>query len=310
MAKQKPLVAAVIVLISVLAPLRVSAFNLPPMNLGYTTFADGGVPPGPQPGISLSSYVNWFNATTFRDDKGDKLPGRNRVSALVNLNQLSALLPFKEPLTGGLLGGDLLIPLVGANISTTIGPPGGLRANTDALGDLIFGLQMQWNEHKLFGMPYLHRLQLVFSAPTGAFEKRFALNPGANLWTFNPYYAQSLWLLPLDLEISLRHHWLYSTENNETGIKPGQAYHLNYGVSYGLTRGVRVGLNGYYLQQLTDDVQSGRDIKHSKERVFSIGPGIVYLTPVISFVVNYFAECGVENRPQGFRVNGRFLYNF
>jgi len=304
------LIAVTSLLAVVLTSLGASAFNLPPMNLGFTTFADGGVPPGPQPGFSLSEYVNWFRATTFRDDQGDKLPGRNRASVLVNLHQLSALSPFKEPLTGGLLGGDILIPLVVGNLDTTIGPPGGLRANTAGLGDLIFGPQIQWNEHKLFGMPYLHRFEVSVSAPTGEFDQRFALNPGSNLWSIEPYYTQTLWLLPLDVEISLRHHWLYSTENNATKIKPGHAYHVNYAASYGLTRSLRVGVNGYYLQQLTNDAQRGRDIENSKERAFSLGPGIVYIAPAIVFVVNYFAEFGVENRARGFRFNARLLYNF
>jgi hypothetical protein len=304
------LVAVISMLALVLTPLCAPAFNLPPMNLGFTNFADAGAPPGPQPGVTLFSYINWFNATTFRDADGDRLPGRNRASVLVNLNQLSALAPFREPLTGGLLGWDVLIPLVVGNLNTTIGPPGGLRANRGGFGDIIFGPQIQWNAHTLFGMPYLHRFEVNVSAPTGEFDKRFAFNPGSNLWSLEPYYAQTLWLLPWDVEISLRHHWLYSTENAETQIKPGHAYHLNYAVSYGLTRSLRVGVNGYYLQQLTNDKLRGRTIEQSQERAFALGPGIVYITPAIIFMVNSFAEFGVENRPQGFRLQGRFVYNF
>jgi anthranilate 1,2-dioxygenase (deaminating, decarboxylating) large subunit len=81
-------------------------------------------------------------------------------------------------------------------------------------------------------------------------------------------------------------------------------------MSYGLTRHLRVGVNGYYLQQLSNDTLQGRDIAQSQERAFGLGPGLVYITPAIIFMVNSFVEFGVENRPQGFRLQGRFVYTF
>jgi hypothetical protein len=37
-------------------------------------------------------------------------------------------------------------------------------------------------------------------------------------------------------------------------VQPGQAFHMNYAISYEVTSGIRVGLNGYWLKQLTDDI--------------------------------------------------------
>lgn len=280
------------------------------MNLGFTNFADGGPPSGVPPGFYLVEYGSWYSGTTFRDSKGDELPGRNRVDVLVQLNQFVLFSLLGESLTGGLLGLDFLIPLVAINLKTTLGPPGGLRSNRGGVGDLFFGPLVQWNKHTLFGMPYLHRFELDFSAPAGDFDKRSGANPGSNLWTIRPYYAQTLWLLPLDLEISLRHNWLYSTEHHDTHIKPGTAYHVNYAASYGLTERWRMGLNGYALQQLTSDELKGREIRDSKERAFAMGPGLVYSSPAITFLVNSFAEFGVENRPQGYRLQAWFIYKF
>lgn len=192
----------------------------------------------------------------------------------------------------------------------TLDPSGRLRSNAAGLGDIFFGPLVQWNKHKIFGMPYLHRFEVDFSAPVGDFDKRSAANPGSNLWTIRPFYAQTLWLLPLNLEISLRHNWLYSTENPETHIRPGTAYHVNYAASYGLTERLRLGLNGYALQQLTSDEFKGRKIRDSKERTFAIGPGLVYSTSLITFMVNSFAEFEVENRPQGYRLQAWFIYRF
>ena len=86
----------------ILIPAGASAFNQPGMNLGFTGFADAGAPPegyvGPR--IILSEVVQWYDSSTFRDANGDKLPGRNRVSLLVNTHQLYFLPKLNDPLTG------------------------------------------------------------------------------------------------------------------------------------------------------------------------------------------------------------------
>jgi hypothetical protein len=309
--KGSPLVAAVSIFVMVLIPRGSSAFNQPPMNLGFTNFADGGPPSGNQPGFILFHNTMWIDASTFRDGNGDKLPGRNEASILVGTAELVYFTPFKDPLTGGLFGWDTIIPVVAGTVTTAADPSGTSRSNRGGLGDIIFGPALQWNDHTLFGMPYLHRFEVEISAPTGDFDPRFTFNPGSNVWTIQPHYVQTLWFLPyLNLETSFRHHWRYSTENPDTQIKPGQVYYVNYAASYGLTQSLRVGLNGYYVQQLTDDEFRGEDIENSKERVFSLGPGLLYNKGGLTFMLNYFHEFGVENRPEGYRLQGRLVYRF
>ena len=191
----------------ILIPAGASAFNQPGMNLGFTSFADAGAPPegyvGPR--IILSEVVQWYDSSTFRDANGDKLPGRNRVSLLVNTHQLYFLPKLNDPLTGAQLGLDVIVPLVVGSVST----PGNPESNAGGLGDFIFSPVFQWNTHTLFGLPYYHRSQLHVTAPTADFDKRFVFNPGDNVWSFAPYYAQTLWFLPyVNLEISLRHQLL------------------------------------------------------------------------------------------------------
>jgi hypothetical protein len=160
----------------ILIPGGASSFNQPGMNLGFTSFADAGAPPegyvGPR--IILSEVVQWYDSSTFRDANGDKLPGRNRVSLLVNTHQLYFLPKLNDPLTGAQLGLDVIVPLVVGSVST----PGNPESNAGGLGDFIFSPVFQWNTHTLFGLPYYHRFQLHVTAPTADFDKRFVFNPG------------------------------------------------------------------------------------------------------------------------------------
>jgi hypothetical protein len=67
-------------------------------------------------------------------------------------------------------------------------------------------------------------------------------------------------------------------------------------------RGVRLGLNGYALQQLTADKVDGRSQAKSEERVFGIGPGIMLSGNGVSLYLNSYFETGAENRPEGTKV--------
>jgi hypothetical protein len=71
-------------------------------------------------------------------------------------------------------------------------------------------------------------------------------------------------------EFSARLHYLWNSTNNDPfvgfGIKnsqAGQAFHVNYAASYELFKNVRLGFNGYWLQQLTDHEINGASLPNS-----------------------------------------------
>jgi hypothetical protein len=142
------------------------------------------------------------------------------------------------------------------------------------------------------------------------------VNIGNNLVSINPYYAFTI--RPTDkIEFSARLRYLWNSENDEpfTGlgandIQPGQAFHANFAASYNLIKGVRFGINGYALQQLTADKVDGHGQANSKERVFGIGPGVKWSGKGVSLYLNSYFETGAENRPEGIKVVLRFSKAF
>lgn len=112
--------------------------------------------------------------------------------------------------------------------------------------------------------------------------------------------------------VSARFHYLWSSHNADPfvgfGIKnmqPGQAFHSNYATSYELLKGVRVGFNGYRLQQLTDHQIDGENVPNSKERTIGLGPGVQFGGDSLWFRLNSYIETDVRNRPAGTRVTFR-----
>jgi hypothetical protein len=89
-----------------------------------------------------------------------------------------------------------------------------------------------------------------------------------------------------DEVLSTRLHYLWNSVNNDPFIglgaitvQPGQAFHRNYAISYEVTSGIRVGLNGYWLKQPTDDKIDGNKIENSRESVIGLGVGFDFFSP-------------------------------
>ncbi len=311
----KKVLAAMIIATGALAALAVQpagAFNQPPMNLGLTDILDGG-PPGP--GTYFTEYIQAYSSDRIKGKSGSawgETPvGDASVAALLSMNQLIHIYPHK--VGGANLGADFLLPIVSISAD-------GLPANPALLGDVTVGPFLQWFDTTLFGRPFLQRVELDVSMPTGQYDRKYALNPGSNTWVIEPYYAFTLFLTP-ELSTSWRLHYTYSTENDDvsaspfnhssTKVTPGQAFHANYSVEYAFRKNLRGSVAGYYLKQLTEDDSPNGKVTGSKEQVFAIGPAAHWIVDDrFSIGLKTAWEMAAENRPQGNRSTLRFTYKF
>jgi len=295
-----------------------SAFDQPLLNFGLTGVLDGAVP---GPGTYFFEYIQIYQSDEFKDENGSDISGSPRNGFVLAMNQLAHI--SKTTVLGGNLGIDFLLPIGSLTAGGTFGtggPP--ISANPGPIGDLIVGPFIQWFPHKLLGRPFLHRFELDIFLPTGHYDKKYTINPGANIWTIEPYYAFT-WFLTPQLSTSWRIHYTYNTKNDDpwevlqaapsniTEIKPGQVFHFNYSLEYEVVKNLRVGATGYYLKQLTDTQFNGSDVSGRKEQVFAIGPVVHWITKSgFVLALKTALESSVENRPQGNRTTFRMIYKF
>jgi hypothetical protein len=288
-------------------PVSLPPVGLPPVNLGDTSFQDGIA----NPGWLLEETVNYYEASQFKDAQGGTIPGSNELTTISAVTHLAYI--SKLRLLDGYFGAEVLLPLVDADLKLSSQP----RNRARGVGDLIVSpFILQWNDHKLFGMPYFHRFDIALSLPTGQYDAKRALNAGNNIVSLNPYYAFTI--LPADkVEVSARLHYLWNSENDNpfaglgaSSIQPGQAFHANVAASYEVISNLRIGINGYALQQFTDDKVNGRKLADSEERVFGVGPGLVFNTDKLWIYLNSYFEVGAENRPEGIKVTLRISKAF
>jgi len=276
---------------------------LPPVNLGMTNFLDGVAGPG----LLFEETIEYYHANRFTDYSGEKIPGENSFDSWLSLTHLAYLTKFK--MLGGHYGFEALLPIINLDVDTDFG----IREDKGGLGDIIVSpLIIQWMDHKIFNMPFSHRINFPIIFPTGRYSRNSPVNIGSNLYGFNPYYAFTYFLTP-KFETSWRLHYLWNSKNNDPqklfnadNIQPGQAFHLNYACSYQILEGLRIGIAGYYLNQITSDKIDGRKVTNSKEKVFAIGPGLMFSRKSLFFYLTAFYETGAENRSEGKKITCRF----
>lgn len=304
--------AATLLVAGALALATTHAYDLPAVNLGATSFLDGGPPAGP--GWYFTEYLQYYTADRLDDENGDKI-GNFEVDVFVSLNQL-IYQSNQDIFFGGKWGVDLIVPVVMFDLDPE-GTP--LTDNGGGIGDILVGPFIQWFPIMGKNGPvFMHRIEIQMLLPTGRHDNDEALNPGNNFFSLNPYWAAT-WFITPKWEASWRIHYLWNDENDDphpsTGAsdyQAGQAIHLNFASSIEVVeKHLRVGLNGYYLKQITDSEADGVKVSDSKEQVVGIGPGLLWSISQNDHVfVNVYFEFAAENRPEGQRVNLRWVHHF
>jgi len=274
--------------------------QLPSVNLGETNFEDafGG------PGWLFQEFPEAYLAGELKDSQGRTLPGSNRVTTYSTTSHVAFV--SKKRLVGGWLSGEVLQPLVDLDVQLANGTSSRVRG----LSDLTVGAGLQWAPKKIGKGVFAQRFVFDVTLPTGKYSDQRPVNIGNHFVVVNPYYA--LTYERKKIEFSARLHFLWNSANDDPfvgfGIRtmqPGQAFHVNYATSYEVRKNVRLGFNGYWLQQVTDHRINNVDVPYSRERTVGLGPGLQLGGRDIWLRLNGYLETDVRNRPSGVKVTFR-----
>ncbi len=283
----KTLAAVAIALAATVAPNTSNATENGGDNIGQGSegFFAGMLP---SPGWYGVLYTDYYHASRFKDSHGNaSIPGFNFSAEVI-----AARLFYMSDLqvAGGRIG------------AFAIGSVSSLQSRSDAgkdhrngVGDVTVGSTIGWD----FGA--LHPLIAVdIVVPSGAYDVARGLNTGGNYYSFRPIVA--LTYLPANgLEVSAKVTYTFNRRNSATDYSSGQIFHFDYSVSYAIARNLRLGVNGYFVNQTTDDYQYGSPVNGDgfRGRVVAIGPAANFQYKGMSVDLKILKEFAARNRPEG-----------
>ncbi len=290
----KSLLIAFAMLLSCLLATPALAYDQPAVNLGLTSFLDGGPPAGP--GIYFQEYLQFYSSDKLVDG-----PPNSDVDVFLSLSQL-IYQSDQELMLEGKWGLNLMLPYV--NIDSNL-------SHQSGFGDILVGPFLQWDPVMGKNGPrFMHRVELQFILPTGSYSDQKQLNPGSNHFSFNPYWSGTLFIGP-KLTASTRLHYLWNAENDDTNHQAGQAVHGNFTAAYEIIpKMFRLGVNAYFFKQISSSEQAG--VKQpEKEKVLGIGPGaMLSFSQDTHLFFNAYFESNAEHRPEGDRYVLRLVHHF
>jgi hypothetical protein len=297
----KALLVALLFEVSLLPGLCFAQVQLPTVNLGLTNFEDGFATPG----WFLQEFPDYYDADKVKDAQGNTVPGSNHLITLSTTTHVVYV--TQQRFISGWLAFEVLQPFVNLHVDFANGPSSTIRG----FADMTVGAGLQWAPITIGNGVFAHRFILDITAPTGRYSDQQPVNLGNNFVAINPYYALTYEVQ--QFEVSARLHYLWNSVNHEPfvgfgdkTVQAGQAFFMNYSASYEVVHNVRVGFNGYRLQQLTDNKASDINIPLSLERTVGLGIGIQIFSGHNCWIhLNGYKEVDVRNRAQGFSVTLR-----
>ncbi len=248
----------------------------------------------PPPGIYLRDYNVGYYANRLNDNHGNEVSGLD-AEAFIYANVPRLIWITDLQVLGGNIGVDALLPLQYTHLDISAGPNSIIDHGTFGIGD--FFMEGTWSTHlKQFDFS----LGYGIWAPTGDFSPSHPTWAGLGYWT-QMLTAGATWFVDPERKwaISALNRYEFNSDQEDTHTMRGQAYTMEYGVSYSVSPTVDVGLAGYYQQQVTGD--SGPAAATSHDRAAGVGPEVSVFYPkyTLGWSLRYAYEFLAESRFQG-----------
>jgi len=267
--------------------------------LGMTSIQSGVTPPS---GVTYVNQLLFYSRDHARDDAGHALPVTGANDVLMDMNTF-AWVSRKEVL-GAIFSMAATLPVAKNSLTSDItGPISGGSGFADSY---YMPFILGWNRER-----YGVRAIYGFLAPTGRFNAGATNNVGSGYWTHALSSGQTFYLRDdKRLMVSAFEMYEFHTEQEGTGIHPGQTFDLDYSLMAALPQRksvpLQVGLVGYEMRQTTDKTGTGISAQQSAERyaVNGVGVAVVASFPKqrASLGARYFDEFSNRSTFQGYSV--------
>ncbi|WP_158622959.1 SphA family protein [Aquabacterium soli] len=179
----------------------------------------------------------------------------------------------------------------------------GSRGQATGMGDLEMSPIMHWELGDNQAISFAPTIVI----PTGDYNKNSGINAGyGNFYTFRPSvqygYIGDGW------DVGARAVLSFNTRNKDTDYKSGNMFNLDFQLMKFISDDFRLGLQGYVVQQISDDssgnaaTQASIDAADgSRMRTFALGPSLAWIMNGGEMMVEgkLLREFASRNRSEG-----------
>ncbi|MBI4366188.1 MAG: transporter [Deltaproteobacteria bacterium] len=264
---------------------------------GYRDFLTGVLP---APGLLLRHDLYVYSGTERSTiPQGQLSVGLKAVS---NILSVAYVTPYQ------ILGGNYAFAVRGAVsdvdadqtlVSPRPRPTITRSGNVTALNDIAVNpFIVGWHSG------YLHwNVAASVWLPAGNYDKNRLANTGRNVWGLSPQFAATYFDPKSGWEVSGAAIYVISSKNTDTNYRSGDTAHFDFAVGKMLSPQFKLGVVGYYAQQVGADSGTGAIFGDRKLRVAGLGPGATFTFSVnnvaVNLVAKYYREFDAQNTTQG-----------
>jgi len=139
--------------------------------------------------------------------------------------------------------------------------------------------------------------------PIGSYDKTRLANTGRNVIAWSPQFGVTYFDPKSGWEVSGAGIYVINSKNNDTNYQSGDMVHVDFAIGKMLSQQFKLGMVGYYAQQIQGDSGTGALAGDRKLRVVGVGPGVSYDFAMnsmpVTLVAKYYHEFDAQNTTQG-----------
>ena len=275
------------------------------------TYGDFGMALAPTETWTLRNDIYYYSAD------GDKSlrSGILEVDADLEFPMNFTTVLYKPDLKifGGQYATGIFVPVMDLEINATValGPDNRkLNDSASGLGDIaLIPFALYWNEGKF----HWSSSQFIVT-PTGSYDTDNAINTSLNYWSFDTNIALTYLNEEAGRDLSLNLGYIYNTENDDTDYQTGQELHLDVALNQFLSDALAIGLQGFYLKQITGDDGDGAILGDFKTEAAGIGPALLWSHNFgkqnVTFIAKWLHEFHAQKRLEGDHIYLSFVLDW
>lgn len=265
-----------------------------------------------EPGFSLGTDLVLYSGD-FGGQRSLPLGGvlRSGLDADIALWDIAMAYTFEPKVLGASYTVGVSLPFLWVDVeadAAVTGPRGrtrGRRLSQSASGltdMVIIPVALTWQKGD-----WKFNFQEVVYAPTGDFEVGNLDNLGKNHWSFDSTVGVSYVGSKSGLEFTLLSGIMFATENNDTDYQNGNIIHTEATLAQYLPLGkntlVGIGVNGFYVQQVSGDSGEGATLGDFEGRTAGLGPVLNIIQTIgdkkLAIQAKWLPELDTRNRLEG-----------